>query len=895
MVYVAILINSPFFLSPALHQFCHQQSALRQFFHKLGFLYWCHQLMQIYLCNGKIANFNFIKSHFYNGKNDAVTFNKKFKTKTMSRITFQLKLLYIAGLVFITLRADAQVPGKITNTDQVLLPNGWKLSPAGRQLALGDLPLNMQLSSSGKLLAVTNNGQSTQSVQLIDPKSEKVLDEKVLRKSWYGLAFSHDEDHLYVSGGYDNWVLDFHIQHNKLAIADTIKLGLPWPKKIICPTGLVTNKNNSRLYAVTKGDSSLYVIDPGSKTILSKLQLSTIAYDCVLSPDEKTLYISLWGGKGVAVYNTLNNTITTTIYSGSHPNELLLDKRGDRLFVANANDNTVSIIDTKTNKLTETMATALYPTKLVGSTTNGLALSVDEKTLYIANADNNCLAVFDVSKSGNSQSQGFIPVGWYPTNVKTLGGKIIVANGKGLTSKANPLGPQPFLKDNNIGEHVGLTAKSRIQYIGGLFKGALSFIDPPKPEQLKLYTKQVYANTPFTTKKTLQADGEAGNPIPRKLNEKSPIKYVFYIIKENRTYDQVLGDMPEGNGDSSLCIFGKNITPNQHALAKQFVLLDNFYVDAEVSEDGHNWSMGAYATDIIEKTWPTNYASRGPAYGGQASGANDGYIWDYCKRAGITYRSYGEFGSYRKTSLKSLQGHMGPYSPGFNLKIKDQVRANAWIRDFDSLLNIHAVPQLNTLRISQDHTSGQKVGEYSPIASVADNDLAVGRIVEHLSQSPIWKESVVFILEDDAQAGPDHIDAHRSPVYVAGPYVKRNTVIHSMYSTSGMLRTIELILGLPPMSQYDAAALPFYECFTDKPVLTPYQLIPAKVNIENRNVAVNESSKRSEFFNLANEDKVPDRDMNEVIWKAIKGENAVMPAPKRSAFVILEKKKKDDD
>jgi len=806
------------------------------------------------------------------------------------------KIVPVIGLLIAYGNARAQVPGKIEKTDQVLLSNGWKLSPAGRQLQLGDLPLNIQVSPTGKLMAVTNNGQSTQSVQLIDPKSEKLLDERELAKSWYGLAFSHDEKHLYVSGGYDNRVLDFPILNDKLGKADTIKLGQPWPKQIICPTGIVTNRSNTRLYAITKGDSSLYVIEPSTKAIIKKVQLSGIAYDCVLSPDEKTLYISLWAGTGVAVYNTVSESVTTTIDCGHHPNELLLNKNGAYLFVANANDNTVSVINTKANKVIETISTVLYPTKLVGSTTNGLALSADEKTLYIANADNNCLAVFDVSKPGNSHSLGFIPVGWYPTNVKTVAGKIIVTNGKGLTSKANPLGPQPLSKENAVGEHIGPPPNSMVQYIGGgLLKGALSFIDEPKPEQLKAYTKQVYANTPFTTKRTAEADGEAGNPIPRKLGEKSPIKYVFYIIKENRTYDQVMGDVPEGDGDSSLCIFGKNVTPNQHALAKQFVLLDNFYVDAEVSEDGHNWSMGAYATDVVEKTWPTNYGARGPAYAGTGSNPNDGFIWDYCKRAGVTYRSYGEFGSYNRATIKSLQGHMSPHSPGFNLKIKDQVRADAWIHDFDSLVTINAVPQFNTLRISEDHTSGQKIGEYAPIASVADNDLAVGRIVEHLSQSPIWKESVVFILEDDAQSGPDHVDAHRSPAYVAGPFVKHNEVIHSMYSTSGMLRTMELILGLPPMSQYDAAALPMYACFINKPNLAPYKAIPAKVSIDARNVAVNESSKRSEFFNLANEDKVPDRDMNDVIWKSVKGENSVMPAPKHSAFVILEKKKDDDD
>ena len=374
---------------------------------------------------------------------------------------------------------------------------------------------------------------------------------------------------------------------------------------------------------------------------------------------------------------------------------------------------------------------------------------------------------------------------------------------------------------------------------------------------------------------------------------------MFYIIKENRTYDQVLGDMTQGNGDTSLCIFGYKVTPNHHAIANEFVLLDNFYVDAEVSADGHNWSTAAYATDFIEKTWPTSYGGRGGNYDSEGTrrigDPRDGYIWDYCKRAGVSYRTYGEFADDGKPNIKSLQGHLCVQSPGFDLTVPDIKREAVWEHDFDSLLNINAVPQLNTVRISNDHTSGQRKGAISPIAAVGDNDQAIGRFIEHLSKSSIWKESVVFILEDDAQNGPDHVDAHRSPVFVAGPYVKRNTVIHEMYSTSGVLRTIELILGLPPMSQYDAAAMPLYGCFTNKPDLSPYIAKPAQVNLEQRNVAVNESSKRSQSFNLAKEDKVPDLELNDVIWKYVKGENAVLPAPKRSAFVILEKKKKDDD
>ncbi len=810
------------------------------------------------------------------------------------------KIFSLAVLsLFIVNGLYAQVPGKMKKTGQVLLPNGWKLSPAGSWLQLGDLPLNIQISASGRLLAVTNNGQSTQSIQLIDPKTEKLLDERIIAKSWYGLAFSHDEKILYASGGNDNRILAYHIEGNKIGAADTIKLApAAWDKYKVCPTGIAINKSNTRLYTVTKEDSALYVVDPRKRDVIKKVKLPAEAYSCMLSPDEKQLYISIWGGEGVSVYSTVTGTLAKSFKVGSHPNELLLNKKGTLLFVANANDNSVSIINTATGKTMETLSTSLYPTKLTGSTTNGLALSTDEKTLYIANADNNCLAVFDVSMPGSSHSKGFIPVGWYPTNVKTLRNMIIVSNGKGFTSMANPMGPQPIKKSDKSGYQQGAKKRSD-QYIGGLFKGTLSFIKTPTPEQLKVYTKKVYANTPFTVKKTEMADGIAGNPIPRKRGEKSPIKHVFYIIKENRTYDQVLGDMPNGNGDTSLCIFGQRITPNLHALANQFVLLDNFYVDAEVSADGHNWSTAAYATDFIEKTWPTSYGDRGGNYDSEgtrpASDPRDGYIWDYCKRAGVSYRTYGEFADDYKPNIKTLEGHYCRQAPSFDLDIKDVKREAIWEHDFDSLLAIGKVPQFNSVRICNDHTSGQHKGSYSPVAAVGDNDLAVGQFIEHLSKSPIWKESVVFVLEDDAQDGPDHIDAHRSPVYVVGPYVKRNTVIHEMYSTSGVLRTMELILGLPPMSQYDAAAKPMYECFTSKPDLTPYVVKPAQVDLEQRNIADNESSKRSQFFNLAKEDKVPDLDLNEVIWKYVKGENSAMPAPKRSAFVILEQKKKDDD
>ena len=804
----------------------------------------------------------------------------------------------ILGLFLLANSAAAQTIPNNSDHSNVLLPNGWSLSPAGRSLPLGDLPLNIQISASQKLMAVTNNGQSRQSIQLIDPQMEKILHDQTIGKSWYGLKFSADEKKLYASGANDNIVLVYPIENRKLGKADTIVLGKAWPAEKIGPTGIEVDDLRNRLYTVTKENNSLYVFDLKTKELLSRIGLGSEAYDCILSPDKTRLYISLWGTDKVAVYDTRTGRVISEILTESHPNELIQNKSGKYLFVANANDNSVSVIDTKAGKVIEVISTALYPTKLTGSTTNGLALSEDEKTLYVANADNNCLAVFNVSIPGKSSSKGFIPTGWYPTNVRVSGKKIFVSNGKGFSSMANPYGPQPIKKTDDSGVHKGISEQKEVQYIGGLFKGTLSVIDQPNDVKLEVFSKQVYANTPYNKQTETISKGLKNNPVPNIQGGKSPIKYIFYVIKENRTYDQVLGDMKEGNGDPNLCIFPEKVTPNQHALAREFVLLDNFYVDAEVSADGHNWSMAAYATDYTEKTWPTSYGSRGGTYDYEGSRKiaypRDGYIWDYCKRAGLSYRSYGQFTTKEGASTESLIGRIATKYPPYNLDIKDIDRVAAFRTDFDSLLNINSVAQFNTIRLGNDHTSGQRIGKISPTAAVADNDLALGQLVEHISNSSIWKESAIFVLEDDAQNGPDHIDAHRSPAFVISPFIKRNSVNSTMYSTSGMLRTMELILGLPPMSQYDAAAIPMSDLFTSSPDFKPYKVKAANVDLEQRNIAWNKSAWRSQEWNFAKEDAAPDMDLNEVVWKSVKGEDSIMPAPRRSAFLKLEQKRKDD-
>jgi len=774
-------------------------------------------------------------------------------------------------------------------TNRVSLPNGWKLSPVGRMLPLGDLPLNMAVSPSRKYLAVTNNGQSDQMIQLIDAQNMQVLDSVMMAKAWLGLAFSHDSRFLYASGGNDNWIVKFLLKNDKLVAQDTLVIGKPWPEKISI-AGIAVDGVGNLIYAVTKENNSLYIIDIERKEVLGQFRLDGEAYTCILSPDQSILYISCWGCNKVILFNTGERRFAGTISVGDNPNDLCLTNDGSFLFVANANDNSVSVISTREHRVMETLNCALFPNAPTGSTTNAVVLSEDDKTLYVANADNNCLSVFDVSKPGSSESKGYIPTGWYPTCVRISGKTLFISNGKGVTSRPNPFGPNPAGREQDVRYQKSDKAVKE-QYIGGLFRGTLSIVDEPGAEQLAAYSKAVYTNTPYTEKSDYQSEGQSGNPIPMRVGDPSPIRYVFYVIKENRTYDQVLGDMPEGNGDTSLVLFGEKISPNHHALAREFVLLDNFYVDGEVSADGHNWTMGAYATDYIEKNWPTGYGGRGGNYDSEGSreiANNKHYLWDFCKQYGVSYRSYGEFASGGKPNIPVLNGHICTYFTSWDQRVRDTVRFGQWKRDFDSLLVLNSVPQFNTIRFINDHTEGLSMGRPTPFAHMADNDLALGMFVDYLSHSPIWNESAIFIVEDDAQNGPDHVDAHRTVALVAGGFVKKGFVDHTMYSTSSMLRTMELILGLPPMSQYDASATPLWRCFNNESAHPPYDVKPIHVNLDEKNSVISKWSRMSETFNFAIEDRAPDAEFNEVIWKAVKGLDAECPPPVHAAFVLVE-------
>jgi hypothetical protein len=447
-----------------------------------------------------------------------------------------------------------------------------------------------------------------------------------------------------------------------------------------------------------------------------------------------------------------------------------------------------------------------------------------------------------------------------------------------------------------------------------MLTGSLSVVDVPDPPPLAGYTRKVYALTPYAdATKLTPREAPANSPIPRQVGEPSPIRYVFYVVRENRTYDQVLGDMEEGNGDPNLTLFGEDVTPNAHALAREFVLFDNFYVDAEVSMDGHAFSTGAYATDFVEKVWPMNYGRREGAYLSEGGGPDrnpygnitapaPGYIWDACRRAGVSVRSYGEFAvryadrydhddrwdtgaGEVQASVPGLRGLVHPAYPPYDLSIPDNRRIDVWEEEFKAFEKTGDLPRLSILRLGNDHTAGTRPGYPTPRAMVAENDVALGRLVETISKSRFWKESAIFVLEDDAQNGPDHVDAHRSVLLVASPFARRGAVDSTLYTTSGVLRTIELILGLPPLSQYDAAATPMYGAFQPRPDPRTYAKREARIPLDETNDPQAPGAAASLAMNLEEADRAPDLELNEIVWKAVKGKDAVMPPPVRAAFV----------
>jgi YVTN family beta-propeller protein len=784
----------------------------------------------------------------------------------------------------------ARQPG-LAADGTMLLPNGWRIAPAGRHLDVGNLPLAFAWTPDGSSLVVSNNGYDQPTLTLVDAATFTVRSTVPVEQAWLGLAWHPDGKRLYVTGG--NQLDELSYEGGTLRPLRVFSL----PSSPTALGGAIAVAPDGRHLFVTRAlEQRLIELSVDSGAIEKTIALPAEVYACLLSPDGKRLFVSVWGGATVMAFDAASLAPAGEAPVGEHPSGMALSPDGRRLFVACANTNAVYVVDTASMKAAEQIGVSMFPKAPAGTTPGGLALSPDGRTLLVANADNNVVAVVDVAEPGRSTVSGFIPTGWYPTaaGFDPAGRQVYVLSGKGLSSHPNPKGPTPL---------TGRTG----QFIASLMKGALSVLPLPRGEDLKTLTARAVALSPYSDAVRLAPAGAPrASSVPPEVGKPSPIKYVFYIIRENRTYDQVLGDVEEGDGDRSLCLFGQEITPNAHALAREFTLFDNFYVNAEVSYDGHAFSTAAYATDAVEKIWPANYGRKAGAYLSEGGGAMrnpygnlaapaDGYIWDACKRAGVSVRSYGEFvmrgerfgdttGPLEAT-VPGLAGAISPDFPPFDLDIPDQSRVDIWLKEFRRFEASGALPRLTVMRLPRDHTAGTRVGSVTPRSMVADNDLALGRIVEAISLSRFWKESAIFVLEDDAQNGPDHVDAHRSVLLVASPFSRRGAVDHTLYTTSGVLRTIELILGLAPMSQYDAAATPLYNAFAAEPDPRPYSALPATIPLDARNKRGAPGAAESAAMDFSAPDRAPDLLLNQVVWQSVKGARSVMPPPRRAAFV----------
>jgi YVTN family beta-propeller protein len=600
-------------------------------------------------------------------------------------------------------------------------------------------------------------------------------------------------------------------------------------------------------------------------------------YAVALSHDGRTAYVSDWGQNTISAVDTGTKKLAQQIVVGNHPSALALNPKNDELYVADTDGDTVSVVDTATNKVTRTISLRPYTNAAVGTSPNALAVAPDGSTLYVADAGNNDVTVVKLKKgSGKDTVAGLIPVGWYPTGIAIdpSGSHLYVANAKGLGAGPNPKGP-------NSGPD---------QYIGSMIKGTLSTIDVPSPAQLAAYTQQVRENNGFD--RPGQSDTGGQHVVPTKPGQSSPIKHVIYVVNENRTYDQVLGDLGRGNGDPSLTLFGSSVAPNHHKLAEQFTTLDNLYAAGEVSDDGWEWSTAATANTLDQKTMPTLYGGRGYFYAGEGGTLaaapgftpDDSYIWNRLDKAGLTYRNYGFWATdvppVSVYNQPSLDAHTDHNYAGFNMQIPDQDRFAEWLKEFKQYQAKGDLPTVEFVKFPRDHTCGTSPACPTPQAMVADSDWATGELVDAVSHSPFWKSTAIFVIEDDAQDGPDHVDAHRTVGHVISPYTQLGKVDSTFYSSASMLRTIELILGLAPLTQFDASANPMGASFTDSPKFTPYDAIKPQQSLTTLNSTRAPLAAASARMDFSREDRAPEQLLNQAIWKSVKGTHSHMPAPR---------------
>jgi len=767
------------------------------------------------------------------------------------------------------------------NASLTQLPTGAKLDPAGALYDLGNLPINALLAPGGERLVVLSSGWREQGIQVVDRHSGAVLQTLPQTAAFLGLAFSPDGKTLYASGGDADVVYRYAWDgHSAKALPPFVLAEKAEGKDATrYAAGLAFSRDGARLYVAENISDTLAVLDAATGKVLERLATGLYPYAVVVAPSG-AVYVSAWGGDGVAIFRPGKDgklRPAGSVQVGRRPSALLLNASGSRLFVASASTDRVVVVDTAHRKVIATLLDPPPAGPHEGSTPNALALSKDGRRLFVAEADANAVAVFDLTprtsgvtakkaKGSVDKLAGRIPVGWYPTAVISDRGDLLVIDAKGRGTGPNPGMEQPLAK----------LPKDSHDYTLGQLNGTLSVI----PEA-------ALGDLPALTARVARANGWDR---VRSNAVYPPFEHVIYIVKENRTYDQVFGDLPQGDGDTSLLFFPREISPNHHALAERFGLFDRFFVNAEVSSQGHPWSTAAYVTDFTEKTVSSFYSDRRPGReeDGDEEDSASGYLWNLAIAKRVSLRVYGEYAApvegsnptvYRSTKA-SLRPYTCPDYPAFDMKISDQKRLEVWLREFNGFVASGKMPALQILHLPSDHTSGARPGQMTPRAHMADNDLALGRIVEALSASPFWKNTVIFALEDDAQAGPDHVDSHRSVMLAISAYNKGG-VSHRFVNTTDVLATIEEILHLGNLSQFDHYGRPLREIFGSQADLAPYHPLVPPVPLDELNPAAGPAAQASAKLDLETVDASDDDLFNRILWRAIRGEGVPYPEPKR--------------
>ncbi|HEX3550284.1 MAG TPA: hypothetical protein VHT53_07915 [Candidatus Elarobacter sp.] len=763
----------------------------------------------------------------------------------------------IALAAFAALGATAVIAAPAITT----LPTQWRIiAPQGAVATVGTLPVGIALSRDGSRVIEAEAGYRKPVLRVLDAAALHEIRNVPLGGTFGAPLRDADGDGVWVSiaGTFQEQIAHVDTEHG---VVDR-DVSLPMP---FFPSALARAGDGTIAVAGDLGDRVAFV-DPAAERVIGVVQVGSHPAALAFAADGKTLFVADRGASQVDVVDEPSRTVRAHISVGLHPDALAV--RDDRVYVADADDDDVAVIDAAHGQVLARVRVPAARADAVGASPN--ALVIDGERLYVSCGAANEVAVFRTTANG-LEPLGAIPTGWYPTAVAvdSAHGVLYVADGKGESGHANaryaatpapgkPLNPAPA------------------DYIAAQLAGSIRRIPIPDDAALSAGLTEV-------------RDLAEHETVPRGpvVRAGGPIRHVVYVIKENRSYDQVLGDIAGADGRADLVLFGDAVTPNEHAIARRFGVFDRFFEDAHVSADGHNWSTAAFANDYLEKTWPQNYANRRAMYdfedAATASAPHGGYLWDEAVAHGVSLRNYGEFatgGPSKPTPVSVSDDALRPRTdrdfPTFDMNVTDVDRFAIWKREFDAFERTRTLPQLEIVRFPRDHTNGTRAGSATPVAMVADNDLAVGRLVDAISHSPDWPSTAIFVVEDDAQNGPDHVDEQRAPFWLASPYAAGG-IQHAAYTQASVLRTIEILLGLPPMSPYDAGARPFTAAFRATPNLQPFDALPARVDLKATNATTAYRAADSARLDFADADRVDDGVLNDILWHAVKGARATPP------------------